>query len=469
MKKHLISIQALNYGISHTKTINRKVSQYLNWCFKEGETGGGVGEIELKEMGEGLTKKIMELKGMEVLKDLPGAITDLQTMKASLEALEKKHGKAFESDSEFGKFKSETNKALLDIAAALEQTPKENKEKGTKSFLAEVKEAFEMNAEYKGILEKPTERHGWAKMEIKAVVTESMLATIQAGATQTSLTTNTGFISKIRHRILTYLANITIGQIGVDKPTAMWIEEQNEQGVAVFIAEGSAKTQLSVLYVEKTMTAQKIAVYGKVTLEFLKNLPQLVSYVQNNLLKRLDIATEDGLFSGLGSASTQLQGLFTYAVPFTGGGVTGVSFVNEMDVMNALGIQCQNAFHVPSGIFVSIALMGKLQGIKSTIGTPLFPYDTDWANVSFGGMKLIPTAAFNNLVNGNRLFVGGDLTVINVAFLENMNIQIGLDGNDFTQNKKTILLEQILVQFVSANDVNGLIQGNFDTAQALIG
>jgi len=53
-------------------------------------------------------------------------------------------------------------------------------------------------------------------------------------------------------------------------------------------------------------------------------------------------------------------------------------------------------------------------------------------------------------------------------FRQGMRVQIGLDGNDFINNKKTILLEQRLVQFVSANDVNTLIKGTFATAKALL-
>jgi hypothetical protein len=69
---------------------------------------------------------------------------------------------------------------------------------------------------------------------------------------------------------------------------------------------------------------------------------------------------------------------------------------------------------------------------------------------------------------GGNDFVGGDLSVINVRFRNGMRIQIGLDGNDFTNNLKTILLEQRLVQFVSANDTQVLVKGTFTAAIALL-
>jgi hypothetical protein len=49
-------------------------------------------------------------------------------------------------------------------------------------------------------------------------------------------------------------------------------------------------------------------------------------------------------------------------------------------------------------------------------------------------------------------------------FSDYLSVQIGMDGNDFTKNKKTILVEQELVQFVSANDTQVLVKGDIATA-----
>jgi hypothetical protein len=78
-------------------------------------------------------------------------------------------------------------------------------------------------------------------------------------------------------------------------------------------------------------------------------------------------------------------------------------------------------------------------------------------------MKVISTTA----VTAGE-FIGGDTSVANVLFREGLSIQIGMDGNDFTNNKKTILVEQRLVQFVSANDTPVLVKGVFATAKAAL-
>src|SRR5690606_25961917 len=88
------------------------------------------------------------------------------------------------------------------------------------------------------------------RVEFNVAVVESVEATIAAGATQVSITQNTGIISTIRKRELRYLANVSVGNVGNSK--AMWIEELDEQGEPTFIGEGDGKSQASVLYVEKT-------------------------------------------------------------------------------------------------------------------------------------------------------------------------------------------------------------------------
>ena len=65
-------------------------------------------------------------------------------------------------------------------------------------------------------------------------------------------------------------------------------------------------------------------------------------------------------------------------------------------------------------------------------------------------------------------FIGGDTTVLNVLIREELGIQIGLNSNDFIENKKTMLAEKRLVQFVSANDAGCLIKGDFTSAKTAI-
>ena len=103
---------------------------------------------------------------------------------------------------------------------------------------------------------------------------------------------------------------------------------------------------------------------------------------------------------------------------------------------------------------------------KTTYGEYIFPpgvtADANGEITAFG-IKIIGT---NALAADN--FVGGDLTAANVRFRQGMTVQIGLDGNDFTNNLKTILVELRLVQFVSANDTPVIVKGNFSSARGTL-
>lgn len=296
----------------------------------------------------------------------------------------------------------------------------------------------------------------------KAAVDLTTANTIGAGSTQVTITQNTGIVSTIRQRAERYLGNVSTGSISTNR--ALWVEETDEQGSPIFIAEGAAKTQLSVKYVEKTQEVQKVAVYGKVTTEMMADTPQLISYIQNNLLKRVTVATETQLLTGDGTGEN-LKGLKTFATSFSAGSLAlAIDNANEWDVLEAVALQVEIANGTPNAIFVHPSTLSKMKLIKDTTGVPVWKsYADNTGAITYAGMRVIGTTA----VTAGE-FIGGDTTVANVLFREGLTIQIGLDGNDFINNKKTILVEQRLVQFVSANDTPVIVKGVFSTAKAAL-
>jgi len=277
-------------------------------------------------------------------------------------------------------------------------------------------------------------------------------------ASQVSITQSTGIISDIRTRITSYLTRVSRAALSMDRPVANWMEQLDETGTAIFIGEGDAKTQLGIRYEERDAKAKKIPVYSKVTTEFLRYLPQLVSHIQSFLMKRVDIATENQLFTGDGTGDN-LNGVIPYAVAYTGGDMAlQVVGPTGWDVMLGLISQVRKAHGIASGIYVKGGIVDVLLSTKDLDGRYILPAGVTvnaQGEISAWGVPMIRTEA----ALGAFDFVGGDLSAINVGFTGNMTVQIGLDGNDFTNNKKTILVEQEVVQFVSANDVQVLVKG----------
>jgi len=380
-------------------------------------------------------------------------------LKSKVKELEEK--KADVTADEFKSVKDECIRIAAELKAAKEVALE--KKEVAESFKSALKKAFdEKSAEIKSIVDNGGKQSHSLNIEVKSAVDITTANSIGAGTTQYTLTQNTGIISPIRKRVEKYLATVSVGNIS--SPRALWVEETDEQGTPIFIGEGVGKTQLSVLYVEKTANVKKIAVYGKVTTEMLADLPQLISYIQNNLMKRLEIKIEDQLLAG-DNIGENLNGAKTVATAFSAGAQANlIERANEWDVLNAIATQVEIANGMPNAVFVHPSTLQAMRAVKSSTGEPLWKYyqDVD-GNLVVAGMRLISTAA----VTAGE-FIGGDMSVMNVLFREQTNIQIGLDGNDFINNKKTILIESRLVQFASANDTPVIVKGDFTTAKAAL-
>ena len=391
------------------------------------------------------------IKALETKLDEKGfaSKSDVEAINASIEAL-----------------KNETNLDAMKTAiteietqiASLKETPKGN-EKSFKSFKDALMGAFETSKEE--LEASLTTKGANVNITVKAAVTVSEANTILGGDSDSHwlLTAFTGIISPIRSRVSRYLGLVSVGTI--NNRVAMWVEEYNEQGLPIFIAEGAAKTKISVQYKEKEAKVNKIAVTCKVTTEMLRDLPQLVSYLQSNLIRRIEVATVDELFAGDG---TLINGLFDYASAFTGGGITTAA-PTYADVFRALALQVQKAFGTATAVFVNPDILAQMDMQKSTDGIYQIPPFRSADGTMVAGMQLIAEVA---LVGTDYDFVGGDLSVINVRFREGLSLNIGQENDDFSKNLRTILAEQALVQFVSANDTQVLVKGVMADAIALI-
>jgi hypothetical protein len=296
----------------------------------------------------------------------------------------------------------------------------------------------------------------------KAAVTMTETNTIGSGATSYSLTENTGIISPIRRREEKYLAHVSVGSIGNNR--ALWIEEQDEQGTPIFIAEADAKIKLSSIWVEKTASVKKIGAYGKVSTELMADLPQLISYIQNSLMKRLSVKIESQLLTG-DNAGNNLNGAKNLATAFTAGdNALNIDDANEFDVLDAIALQAEVANGIANAVFIHPSTWAKMKSLKDSTKRPIWKdYVDSNGNVVYAGMTIVTSTA----VTAGE-FIAGDMTVLNVLYREALVIQIGLDGSDFTNNLKTILVESRLVQFASANDTPCLIKGDFVTAKAAL-
>jgi hypothetical protein len=420
----------------------------------------GVSEEEYNKMDEEDQAEIDEAYGKANKAYLTFLITKYgkdanESQKTQLKTIETKI-ESFELDSK------RMLKSLQEQGKVLAELVDKIKKGGVEDKRNPIAKAFEDNKE---LLIKAADQKEKVSFTIKTPVTVGINNTIGAegSASHWLLTAYTGIVSTIRKRILKYLENVSVGTLSPNKPYAMWVEELDEQGAPIFLGEGAGKPQASVRYEEREKKAAKVAVFGKVTEEMLRYLPQLVTYFQNNLMKRLEIKMEDELYNGQGGAN-QLAGLVGYATAFNGGGLLTPA-PSYADVFRALALQVEKAFGQANAVFVRPEILAQMDVEKADdSGVYLMPPFRAANGNEVAGMRLISSTGIPNGVD----FVGGDLTVVNVAFTDAIRVEVDRDGTDFTDNKRTMLVEAELVQFVSANDTQVLIKGTMDTAIAAI-
>lgn len=400
-----------------------------------------------EEVIKALEEKL-ESKGFASKEDIKGFESQLEEIK---------------KNSDLTEVKSVIDKMEAQIEA-LKEAPAPKPEEGHKTLYGAILSELEANKEAITQL-KADVLAGKASplaITIKTPVTIGVGNTIGQAEPMYQITQNTGIVSEIRKRVVRYLAGVSVGTISTSR--ALWTEEVDEEGNPVFIGEGDDKPQASVQYIERTQSVKKVAVHAKITMEMLEDLPQFVSYIVRNLERRLDIVMENQLFNGNGIGDN-LTGINEYAVAFTGGSLAGsIEDANELDVIEAIATQIKEANGFAENLYVHPSTMAKIRLIKDSTGRPIWKdYVTPQGEFRYSGLNIIETLA----VPAGE-FVGGETSVVNVLNRTGLQMQIGLDGNDLTKNKQTLILERRLVQFVSANDVNVLIKGDFDTAKTAI-
>lgn len=428
------------------------MKKYINFNANATEAGAELTpEQELVEVMKAETTKAIESKLAEVKAELDS------NEKKSIETLTEAVSKAATIEN-LDALKAELNEAILTIKSNNE--PKKSSKKMNKSFSQSLAEAiYAKKAEFDAIVANGGNQKESVNIEVKSAVNMTVDGFVDASTMPTIQNQFTGIITQVRSQIDNYLSMVSVGSTSAN--TVTWIEETDQEGVPVYVGEGSAKTQLSSVWAEKFAPVKKVGVYGKVSTEMMADLPQLIAYIQNSLVKRANDAVLAGLFTGNGTGAN-IAGIKSYATTFNAGSLAGtVDTPNVYDVIEAVANQVIIAHGTPNAIFVHPTTLASMHLAKDADKGYLMPPFATASGTLVSGMQVIPTT----YVTAGE-FIGGDMTVVNVAIRENASIQIGLDGNDFTNNLKTILVEKRLAQFVSANDTPCLVKGVFADAIA---
>jgi HK97 family phage major capsid protein len=245
-----------------------------------------------------------------------------------------------------------------------------------------------------------------------------------------------------------------------------WVYQANKDGAAAGTSEGSAKNKIDFDLVVASQSVVKQTAYIKVSTEMLSDIDFIESEINNELMRELMKRIESTAYSGDGTAPN-MNGIYTVATAFAAGDFAlAVDNANEVDVLvvakNQIAIANQPE---PSAILMHPTDVTKLmlQKVTSTDKRYIDRLQLVAGQLSLDGTPIVKTT----LVTAGT-FLMGDFKLATLFEKEGLNIQIGLDADDWTKNLRTIIAEHRGCMVVKNNDRTAFVKGTFSTCMAAL-
>ena len=245
-----------------------------------------------------------------------------------------------------------------------------------------------------------------------------------------------------------------------------WVYQANKDGSAGGTAEGATKNQIDFDIVVGKEEVKKRTAFIKVSTEMLDDITWIESEIKAELMRELLKDVENQAYQGDGTGEN-LNGIRTVATAFAAGTFAGtVDNANAVDVLTVAANQIDIAEHESANyIFMHPSDVTALKMVKvsSTDKRYVERLAMVAGQLSLDGIPIIKTT----LVTVGQYLIGNfDLALL--VTRTDLLINIGLDGNDFTKNMRTILAEWRGLSLVKNNDRTAFVKGVFATDAAAL-
>jgi hypothetical protein len=354
------------------------------------------------------------------------------------------------------------NKTLKEYGLAIEKLNKNNSERSLISNASSVKDSLsteenkaKLNA-LKGLNKASAEQNG-ITFEIKSAGT--MLESTNISGGNVPVEQRIAGLNLIATRQLRLMDLFAKG--AASSNIISWVYQANRDGGAGGTAEGDTKNQIDFDLVVASQAVVKRTAYIKISTEMLDDIDFIQSEINNELMRLLMLDIELTAYSGNGTAPA-LNGIRTVATAFAAGTFAAtVDNANEADVLtvaiNQIAIANQEA---PNAIMMHPSDITKLKLYKVSatdrryIDRLIFIGNT----LTLDGVPMIGST----LVTAGTYLVGN----FNMSTMYQKNavtINMGLDGNDWTKNLRTIIAEWRGALVTKNNDRTAFVKGTFST------
>lgn len=245
-----------------------------------------------------------------------------------------------------------------------------------------------------------------------------------------------------------------------------WVYQANRDGAAGGTTEGATKNQIDFDLVVTSQSVKKRTAFIKVSTEMLGDIDFMESEIKNELMRLLIKDVETQVYSG-DNLGNNLNGIKTTATAFAAGTFAAtVDNANEADVLVVAINQIEIAEQpTPNYILLNPSDVAKLLLIKvsTTDRRYIDRLVLVAGQLSLDGIPIIKTT----LVTAGTYLVGS-FDMATVYDKGEVSINVGLDGNDFTKNMRTILAEWRGLVIVKNNDRTAFVTGTFATDKAAL-
>jgi len=386
-------------------------------------------------------------------------------LKNYIETLEKNvDGKATKEDvqkaiEELNASRVEQMKSLNDALSEMGLAIKAMSEKGSNSVhVTDLRKALEDNKDNLKALKNG--KSGEFAMVVKTVGTMLESTNISGGnvpVEQRLAGLNTIASRRVRLMDLVSRGTATSNIIS-------WVYQANKDGSAGGTTEGSTKNQVDFDLVVANEDVVKRTAFIKVSTEMLDDIDFIESEINNELMRELMKDVESTAYSGNGTAP-QMNGVRTVATAFSAGTFANtVDNANNVDVlvvaMNQIKIAEQG---MPNYILMhpSDVTALKLYKVSGTDRRYVDRLVNVGSTLVLDGVQIVETT----LVTAGQYLVG-DFSLATLYDKGSLRIEMGLDGNDYTKNLRTILAEYRGAMVVKNNDRTAFVKGVFATDKA---
>lgn len=402
------------------------------------------------------TKSAEDMAGLynEFNANVSKEIEELVNTKADKEAIEKMVNDL--RDSQMEQMKN-LNEALKEIGLQI----KASKEGNSTVKESSVKEALKSNVEaIKGLKDSPSAP--WVSMEVKAVGT--MLESGNVSGGNVPVEQRIAGMNAIASRRVRLMDLVSRGR--ATSNIISWVYQSGKEGSAGGTAEGDTKNQIDFNLVVASQSVVKRTAFIKVSTEMLDDIDFIESEINNELLRELNKDIELTAYSGNGTAPA-MNGVRTTATAFSAGDFAlAIDNANEADVLvvaiNQIAIADQPE---PTAILMHPTDVAKLLVIKVSATDKRYVDRLQMiaGQLSLDGIPIIKTT----LVTAGTYLVGA-FNLATLYDLGTLSVQMGIDGNDWTKNLRTIIAEYRGAMVVKNNDRTAFVKGTFATDKAAL-